>query len=171
MEMNQAGAKKSVQLEPRFENGRAMLVAGLRKHYTSEIMNDIPSQWQRFAAHFGSVPHQVGRVAYGICSNLVMSPFSFDYMSGAEVSRSGDFPSEFSTANIPALRYAIFRHDEHVSKLRDTIDAIWNRWLPNSGLAPLHGTPEMPYMMERYGEGFDMEKGMGDIELWIPMAS
>jgi predicted transcriptional regulator YdeE len=64
--MTQTGMKKSQEmlLEPRFENGKAMLIAGLRKHYTSETMNDIPAQWQRFAVHIGKVPNEVGRVAY-----------------------------------------------------------------------------------------------------------
>jgi AraC family transcriptional regulator len=171
--MSQAGMEKSkvLNLEPRLVDGQAMLIAGLRKHYGSETMNDIPLQWERFAKHIGNVPNQVGRVAYGVCSNLVMTPFSFDYLSGVEVSRAADLPSEFNTASIPAARYAIFPHHEHISKIRDTIDAIWNKWLPTSGHAPRVGTPDMPYMMERYGEGFDPQKGMGDVELWIPLAS
>jgi AraC family transcriptional regulator len=46
--MNQATIKKSpvVQLEaPRFENGKALLIAGLRERYTSETMKNIPELW------------------------------------------------------------------------------------------------------------------------------
>jgi AraC family transcriptional regulator len=168
--MSEAGTKKSTENlpEPRFENGKAMLMAGTRVHYTSETMNDIPPQWEKFAKHIGKVPNEVGRAAYGVGFNFVKTPFGFDYMCAVEISAAGQFPSDFTTAEIPAQRYAIFRHEAHVSKIRDTIDAIWNRWLPNSGHI---GHPEKPYMIERYGEGFDPQKGMGDIELWIPLAS
>ena len=85
--MTQTGMKKSPEmpLEPRFENGKAMLIAGLRKHYSSETMNDIPEQWQRFVVHIGKVPNEVGRVAYGVCANFVAAPFSFDYLSGSRL--------------------------------------------------------------------------------------
>lgn len=171
--MNQSGTKQSSdsQLEPRFENGRAMLVAGVGVHYTSETMNNIPAQWEQFAKHIGKIPNEVRRVAYGICFNLVKAPFSFEYMSAVEISAAGNLPGDFSTAEIPALRYAIFRHDGHVSKIRDTMDAIWNKWLLKPGRTALLGQPDKPYMIERYGEGFDPKKGMGDIELWIPLAS
>ena len=170
--MSEARMEKSpaVKLEPRFENGRAMLIAGYRKHYTFETMDDIPQQWQRFAVHLGHVLGQVERVAYGVCSNPVKSPFSFDYMTGVEVSSGADLPSDFTTADIPALRYAIFPHEGHISEIRDTIDAIWNKWLPTSGHAPVASAPDLPYMIERYGGGYDAQKGMGDVELWIPVA-
>ena len=53
--MNQATMKKSLatQLEQRFENGKAMLIAGLRSRYTAETMNGIPAQWQRFVPYIG----------------------------------------------------------------------------------------------------------------------
>jgi AraC family transcriptional regulator len=140
-------------------------------HYTTETMNNIPAQWERFAKHLGKVSNEAGGAAYGLCFNFVKVPFRFDYMAAVEISTAGNMPSDFVTAEIPAQRYAIFRHDEHVSRIRDTIDAIWNRWLPNSGHTAVLGQPEKPYMIERYGEGFNPQKGMGDIELWIPLAS
>jgi AraC family transcriptional regulator len=171
--MSAAGMKKSPQNmpEPRFENGRAMLMAGTHVHYTSETMNSIPAHWERFAKYIGKVPNEVGHAAYGLCFNFVKTPFSFDYMCAVEISAAGHLPDNFVIAEIPAQRYAIFRHDEHVAKIRDTIDAMWNRWLPNSGHTALVGQPEKPYMIERYGEAFDPQKGMGDIQLWIPLAS
>jgi AraC family transcriptional regulator len=139
--MSEAGMKKSPENipEPRFENGRAMLMAGTRVHYSSENMNNIPAHWERFAKHIGELPNEVGHAAYGFCFNFVKTPFSFEYMCAVEISAAGHLPGDFVTAQISAQRYAIFRHDEHVSKIRDTIDAIWNRWLPNSGYTTFGG--------------------------------
>jgi AraC family transcriptional regulator len=171
--MSEAGMKKSPEnlAEPRFEHRKAILMAGTRVHYTSETMNNIPAHWERFAKHIGKVPHEVGRAAYGVGFNFVKTPFGFDYMCAVEISAAGQLPGDFTTAEIPAQRYAIFRHDGHVSRIRDTIDAIWNKWLPNSGHRAVVGQPEKPYMIERYGEGFDPQAGMGDLELWIPLTS
>ncbi len=67
--MTHAATKPSQarQLEPpRFENGKALLIAGLRSDYTPESMNDLPVQWQRLVPHLGKIPGQIGRTAYGV---------------------------------------------------------------------------------------------------------
>src|SRR5437899_12658479 len=69
MPMTHAATKPSQarQLEPpRFENGKALLIAGLRSDYTPESMNDLPVQWQRLVPHLGKIPGQIGRTAYGV---------------------------------------------------------------------------------------------------------
>ena len=170
--MNQATMKKSpaVQLEtPRIENGKALRIAGLREHYTSETMKNIPELWLRFGPHLGNIPEQVGRVAYGLCFNA-LSPVGIDYLAGVEVSSSSGLPCEFSVAAIPAQKYAVFSHREHVSKVRETLDAI-DKWLPGSGLEVACGDAEAPNFFERYSEEFDPRTGMGGMEVWMPIKS
>jgi AraC family transcriptional regulator len=152
---------------PRIENGEALRIAGLRAHYTSETMKHIPELWMRFAPHIGNIPGQVGRVVYGLCFNA-LSPDGIDYLAGVEVSGSSDLPGEFSVANIPAQKYAVFPHREHVSKLYETLDAI-DKWLPGSGLEATSGDAEAPNFFERYSEEFDHRTGMGGMEVWVPV--
>jgi AraC family transcriptional regulator len=162
--------KKSpaVPLEaPRFEYSKALLIAGLREHYTSETMKNMPELWRRFAPHIGNIPGQVGRVAYGLCFNA-LSPDGIDYMAGVEVSGSSGLPSEFSVATISAQKYAVFPHREHVSRLRETLDAI-DKWLPGSGLNVACGTAGAPDFFERYSEEFDPGTGMGGMEVCVPV--
>jgi AraC family transcriptional regulator len=45
----------------------------------------------------------------------------------------------------------------------------WHRWLPSSGYAPIEANSDVPYMFERYGEGFNPQTESGDIEIWIPL--
>jgi len=164
--------KKSseVQLEaPRIENGQILRIAGLREHYTSQTMKNIPELWQRFGPHIGNIPGQVGRVAYGLCFNA-LSPVGIDYLAGVEVSSSSGLPCEFSVAAIPAQKYAVFSHREHVSKLRETLDAI-DKWLPGSGLEVACGDAEAPNFFECYSEEFDPRTGMGGMEVWMPIKS
>ena len=157
-----------LQLDPpRFENGNAMLVAGLRGHITTATWAGIPAQWERLVS-YGKVPGAVSPVHYGLCFH---SPNGIDYLSGVEVSGVAGLAAEFSHVNIPAQKYAVFPHREHASKLRDTMEAIQRSWFPGSGheiARPVAGAPDF---FERYGEGFDPRTGMGDIEVWIPVKS
>jgi AraC family transcriptional regulator len=152
---------------PRFEDGRPLLIAGLRGHFTTASFADIAAQWERLGS-YGRVPGQVGPTHYGLC--FVTSP-GIDYLSGVEVSGAAGLPSEFSSVNIPAQKYAVFSHREHVSKLRDTLDTIWHNWVPGSGHEVARTAGGAPDFFERYGEKFDPRTGMGDIEVWIPIQS
>ena len=170
--MSQATMKKSPapQLEaPRFENSKALRIGGLREHYTSETMKNVPELWLRFAPHIGHIPGQVGRVAYGLCFNA-LSHDGMDYLAGVAVSSSSSLPSEFSVATIPAQKYAVFSHREHVSKLYETLDAI-DKWLPRSGLEVSRGAADAASFFERYSEEFNPQTGMGGMEVWLPIKS
>ena len=170
--MSQATMKKSSAAQPeapRFENGKPLRIAGLRQHYTPETMKNIPELWQRFAPHIGKIPGQVGRVAYGLCFNA-FSPDGVDYLVGVEVSGSSVLPGEFSVTGIPAQKYAVFSHREHVSKMYETLDAI-DKWFPGSGFETALGNAEAPNFFERYSEEFDPRTGMGGIEVWVPIKS
>ena len=170
--MSQATMKKSsaMQLEaPRFEYGKPLRIGGLREHYTPENMKNMPELWQRFAPHIGNIPGQVGRVAHGLCFNA-LGPDGVDYLAGVEVSSSSVVPDGFSVANIPAQKYAVFSHREHVSRLYETLDAI-DKWLPGSGLEVSSGTAGAPNFFERYSEAFDPRTGMGGMAVWVPIKS
>jgi AraC family transcriptional regulator len=170
MEMSQATVKKSpaLQLEaPRLEDGKAVLIAGLSEHYTSATMKNIPELWRRFGPHIGKIPGQVGRVSYGLCF-CSRGADSTDYLAGIEVSGSTELPADFSVATIPAQKYAVFSHREHVSRLRETLDAI-DKWVPGSGLQVSGGTAGAPDFFERYSEEFNPQTGIGGMEVWVPI--
>jgi AraC family transcriptional regulator len=114
-------------------------------------------------AHFGNIPGQIGRTAYGVCCNSD-DEGNFDYICGVEVSNFSELPTEFSRVRIPERRYAVFSHRDHISTIRRTVNTIWNKWLPESG----HQVTDAPDF-ERYGEDFDSKSGMGTVEIWIPL--
>jgi AraC family transcriptional regulator len=148
---------------PRFADGKAMLIAGLRTRYTQETVAGIPAQWQRFQPYLGNVPGQVGNVAYGVCCNGD-DDGNVDYLCGVEVAGFSELPPELDRLRIAAQRYAVFRHAEHISTIRRTWFTIMNAWLPKSGHA-LADAPEF----ERYDESFDPATGQGGLEIWIPI--
>jgi AraC family transcriptional regulator len=147
---------------PRFELSKPLLIAGLSQRYTWETSAGIPAQWQRFMPHIGNIPDQIGATRYGVCWNGD-DDGSYDYVCGVEVARFSDIPASFARVRIPEVRYAVFRHDDHVATIRRTINTIWNKWLPESG----HAIADAPNF-ERY-QDFDAQTGRGIIEIWVPL--
>jgi AraC family transcriptional regulator len=155
-------------LKPRFENGAPLLIAGFGERITAETWDKIDRLWWRFAPHIGSVPTQVGRrVAYGVVTD---AGNGIDYLAGVEVTDMSGLPDGFSHARLPAQRYAVFEHQGHASKLKGTMTAIFENWLPASGHEHARAAGA-PAFFERYGEAFDPQTGTGGIEVWVPVKS
>jgi AraC family transcriptional regulator len=156
------------ELTGRPENGPMLLIAGLREHYTMETAARIPALWQRLVPHLGNIPRQIGDVTYGVVSRPRNGAGGFDYLAGVEVSGVGDLPGGFATEKIPAQAYTVYPHRQHVSKLRETMDAIWRAWIAVPGHQADYGLD----VIERYGgygEAFNPVTGLGDIEVWVPV--
>ncbi len=148
---------------PRFEAGKAMLVAGIGDRFNHDNGAGIPGLWQRFHQYVQSFPGRIGPVAYGVCTNGDDAG-NFDYIAGVEVADFSDLPREFSRVRIPEQRYAVFSHTDHISTIRRTISSIWNHWLPSSG----HKLADAP-SFERYDDKFDPVSGNGGLEIWVPI--
>ena len=146
---------------PRIIDGEPMLIAGLDERYNCDNTSGIPGQWGRFGPHIGNIAGQIGKAAYGVCHE--MADAGFRYLSGVEVTSADGLPEGFSAVKLPAQRYAVFPHCEHVSRLNETMDAIWSKWLPESG----NKAANSPVALERYGESFDPQSGIGDVEVWL----
>jgi AraC family transcriptional regulator len=148
---------------PRFEDGRTLLIAGLRERYDHDGTAAIPSQWQRFQPYTGHVANQTGNAAYGICYNTD-DEGNMDYLCGVEVTSFDGLPPELERIRVPPQHYAVFRHDQHISAIRRTFMTIFGKWFPASPWE----VQDAP-VFERYGERFDPETGSGGFEIWIPV--
>ncbi len=150
--------------EPRIVDGDAMVIVGLKKRYDDETSTQMPSQWQAFQAHIGNIDNQKGNVAFGVLCNSD-DDGNIDYITGIEVSEYPEATKELDGLRIPAQTYAVFTHEGHVAEIGWTWKAIFADWLPQADYKPVDAP-----QVERYGEGFDTETGIGDIEIWIPVA-
>src|SRR5262249_7814185 len=148
---------------PRFENAPPMFIVGLSEHYTAETCAAIPAQWQRFVPHIEYIPGQTGRAAWGVICNAD-DLGNMDYICGVQVANFAAAPKEMSRLKVPAQRYAVFSHRDHISTIRRVWHTIFNKWLPESGEKIAEG-PEL----ERYGEEFNSITGAGGFEIWIPV--
>jgi AraC family transcriptional regulator len=152
-------------IEPvRYEEGRAMLLAGVRREHTfagSEA--SVAAQWREFNA-MGPVPGRRGGAAYGVICAGDPEAQTFEYLCGVEVDAfvpGSPFPGRM---HVPVQRYAVFEHPGHVSEVRKMWEEIFGDWLPRSGHTPANG-PDF----ELYGERFDPATGLGGVEIWVPV--
>ncbi|HQR05581.1 MAG TPA: GyrI-like domain-containing protein [Gemmatales bacterium] len=149
--------------EPRFENSKERLIAGLQSNYTMETRKNIPGQWTRFAPMIGKIAGQVGKSSYGVCYNCKPDG-SFDYLTGVEVNDTKGLPAGFAQVKLPGQRYAVFTHSQPVTQIPNTIETIWNKWVPDCGLK-VDNSP----CFERYTEAFNPQTGIGGTEIWVPL--
>ncbi len=148
---------------PRFVDGKPLLLVGMSEHYTCESSAGVPAQWQKFLPHFPNVPGQLNRKAYGAMYNFD-DEGNFDYLCGVEVADFSRVPPGWTTLRLPAAKYVVFAHSEHISTIRRTWATIWDSWLPSSG----HDVADAPHF-ELYDENFNSQTGMGGVEIWIPL--
>jgi AraC family transcriptional regulator len=145
-----------------------MTIAGLWGQYNPKTAPEIPLLWQRFVPYLGKIPGRIGSVTYAPLFDHGDGSTDFDYLAGVEVSDASEVPAELRVMRIPAFTYAVFPHHHHVSRLKDTMSAIWRDWLPIWG----HHQPgkDVPNMIEFYSEHFNPRTGTGGMEVWVPIA-
>jgi predicted transcriptional regulator YdeE len=150
-------------LQPlRYEQGRPMLFAGIRRKHTFASMGkDIPSQWHEWEK-LGKLPGQVGTTAYGAICGGDPKTQTMEYMCAVEVKGFEELPKELGRMRVPAVRYAVFLHAGNVATIQETWKQILERWLPSSGMQSAH-TPDF----EVYDERFDGATGDGGVEIWL----
>jgi AraC family transcriptional regulator len=155
-------SKTTLVAAPRVVRSDALLIFGLGERYVRSSAG-IPSQWDRFVPHLGTISGQVGNATYGAICNTDEAG-SIDYITGVQIREFPDHPVEFTRLRIPPQTYAVFEHRGHVSSINSTWQAIWNDGLPGAGHAATDGPA-----FERYDERFDGRTGLGGFEIWIPI--
>jgi AraC family transcriptional regulator len=146
--------------EPRFVDGRAMLLAGLREVIPLHAMHSaIPQQWVRFNEIRAGVK-QKSPVTYGVSCGV--SAAGCDYLCAFEVDSFDEAPADFGRVRVEPQQYAVFTHSGHISTIGQEFSEIVYQWLPSSGYQSAH-KPDF----ELYDERYDPVTGIGDVEIWI----
>lgn len=150
--------------EPRIVDGRPMRIAGLADRFTFATNEGIPALWQRVGPWLGHLPGQIDDVTYGVVADFE-EDCSFGYLAGAQVSPDAELEEGLAYIDIPAQRYAVFSHADHISTMRRTAYSIWASYFPSSPYVPTGGPN-----FERYGPEHDPVTGHGVVEVWVPIA-
>jgi AraC family transcriptional regulator len=154
---------------PRFVNRGPIELVGLASEFTWERMSDIPQLWDEFAAWMMSVPGLDQRDAFGVSYAPANRAAGFCYMAAIEAAGIDETPDHLDRMSIPANRYAVFPHRGHVTEFSQTIGAIQDGWLPDSGFRVPESGEGSLYLFERYSPEFDPGTGFGGMEVWIPI--
>lgn len=151
---------------PRLVSLGPLLIAGMGRRFACDDFAGIPALWQELHPYLGEIPGQKGSATYGLVANAAASGDSYFYLAGVEVSDLAGVDKSFSGIRLPAQRWAIFPHEDHVTTISNTLHAVFSRALPAAGLA----AGDMPDLLERYGESFDPRTGAGGFEIWVPVS-
>jgi AraC family transcriptional regulator len=142
----------------RFEDGKPMLLAGLRRrHEFAAAQRGIAEQWQQFAG-LAEPPGRVGTQRYGIMCGA--NATGLEFMTAVEVAGLDGVPQQFGRMRVPPQRYAVFLHAEGAP-----LQSSWRgilAWLEAGDYASAH-RPDF----EVYGADADPIAGAGRIEIWV----
>lgn len=147
----------------RYEDGRALTLAGLAARFGMADLSGLPRLWQRFGPYIGHVPGAHGHDSYGVCYNPDEQG-GFDYLAGVEVSDLTGLPDGFSHLTLAPQHYAVFEHHGSLQGLKATFDAIFQQWLPASGKRQADAA-----LFERYPAGFEPNGPQSMMEIWLPL--
>ena len=144
------------------------LVAGPARQFDDATKSEIPQLW---SALIGALPFK-GQVpswaTYGVVSSVEQGEGCFQYMAGVGVEPGCVLPPGFSTMEVPAATYAVFRITLNGSALhpqvKQAMAAIWGELIPASGLKVVPG-PDF----ELYDGRFDPQKAGSVIDFHVPV--
>ena len=148
---------------PELRTKEAMTFVGLFDRFALDTTHGIPALWRRFMTSYAEIEGRVDPIPVGVIGPIGEDG-CFNYGCAVQVDAPATPAMPITVLNVPAQRYALFPHTGHVSTIRSTYDAIWNRVLPESGWT----TPEQPGL-ERHHPTFNPLTGEGGITIWIPV--
>jgi AraC family transcriptional regulator len=166
-DFNSTLPEQNQQLQMRFAESGPVFIAGLCEPLSLTSHQTIPLLWQQLAVRANEIPNRVDAVGYGLCVHGGSSEFY--YLAGYAVWDIADLPPGINSITLAAQAYGVFTHPGHVAQIRTTIDEVFDHWLPGSGQELDLKPGNKLHFFERYGEGFNPETGIGDIEIWIPL--
>ncbi|MGE4251857.1 MAG: helix-turn-helix domain-containing protein [Parvibaculaceae bacterium] len=156
-------ARATARLDPpRIVAADRIRAVGLSEVCSFATTVEIPAQWRRFMELYAAIPDKLERIPIGM-SQVPDDNGEFPYVCAAEVSRFGDIPQGLVKLDVSARSYAVFEHKDHVSRIFETYEAIWNEALGDREVA------DAP-VVERHNPAFDPASGEGGLTLWIPLA-
>jgi AraC family transcriptional regulator len=141
---------------------RALCIVGLAERHAGSA--GIPAQWERFMPQLGEIPARLGSETFGVMYDYDESGRHFTYLCGVLVEHKPEALGSLTALELPARRYAVWPHREHVSRIAHTCQQIFEHGLAHAGQIALRAA-----MFERYGEAFDAHTGHGGIEVWVPI--
>ena len=143
----------------RFEQGKAMLLAGSRQyHLFSSVNQTIPQQWQYFKQQYADLFNRSSRSFGATC---MADANGFEYMCAVEVDSFEHLAADTGRMIIKPQYYAVFNHQGEIANIGQSWQQI-HQWIASSNYQHEHAP-----CFELYDERYNSETGMGLVEIWI----
>ena len=146
----------------------AFRVAGPSRRFDDATKAEIPLLWPTLIAALPFAGQVESWATFGVVSHVDKVGGRFEYMAGVSIVLDGVPPPGFSTIDIPAATYLVFRITLDGSaphpQVKQAMAFIWSELVPRSGLT-LAGGPDF----ELYDGRFDPLKAGSFIDFHIPV--
>lgn len=116
-------------IEPRIIYKPAFRVIGIPLNGV-EIANNLDAVWEKLADRYSEISHADPDQGFGVHTFNEQGHF---YLAGLAVHKDGHLPEGMAELAIDPHAYAVFPHRGDSADLTDTITAIFDNWLPQSG--------------------------------------
>ena len=148
----------------------AFHVAGPARRFDEATKAEIPHLWSALIGRLPFAGQVESWATYGVVSSVDKAEGGFQYMAGVGVEPGCVPPPGFSTMEIPAATYVVFRITLNGTALhpqvKQAMATIWGELVPATGLTVVDG-PDF----ELYDGRFDPQKPGSLIDLHIPVAA
>jgi AraC family transcriptional regulator len=162
-------------LEPQIVDKPELRVIGYEASFISAMSPDatnfqvIGPLWGRFTQNCQLVAGRVGDAMFGVIYSRPPAERShaheLQYIAGIAVTPAAIVPEGMVARTIPASTFAVFTHRGPISKIGETMDAIYRQWLPQSTYKHARVAD-----IERYDRRFRMNEPDSEMEYWISIA-
>jgi predicted transcriptional regulator YdeE len=154
--------------------GPLTLTGVLRRHRRDvelyALVQNINRQWDDYMLRRVAPPWTPNAWRYGVAMRMADGDTEMSYFCGAPPPEPPETPAGFTSLTIPALLFALFPFDGHISEFRDFLHRVFARALPEAGLELAPDGPGVPEYVERYDWRFNPATGRGGFDLLIPVA-
>jgi AraC family transcriptional regulator len=164
MEPLRMTAKPTVAIEPAMiETLPAADYVGLSRTYSMDQLGGIPDQWATFQSYLSAVDLNRLPGAYGIVRNAAKNGESVEYVCTIPAGLGLEPDGDLVAVKLPEMKLAKFAHKGHISGIKESTRAVFEKALPDAGLKPVGPVD----LIEFYGPAFDPRGGFGTVGLWI----
>ena len=152
-------------MKPEIVSLPAFKIAGLQLVSKNEN-NEIVTLWDKLMPFMEGNFRADPTTSYGLCLPAPdgAEEGAFEYIAGVEIKRNSSAPAGLITRDVPAAKYAKFKHFGNASLVKETFDKIYGGGLKKNELTQALA----PFNMEVYDEGF--KPGSPDSVMYVYVA-
>ena len=114
--------------EPRIIYKPAFRVAGIPLEGEPDT-SSLDAVWEKLAERFGEIPHADPDQGFGVHTSIDQGHI---YLAGLAVQKDGHLPEGMAEFDFGPNVYAVFPHRGDLTGLSETIEMIFDTWLPQS---------------------------------------